>query len=392
MDDIGGPWGVNFSAGTGFSRRIASRSAVFRRAAPPMDVRCERCRAQYLFDDEQVTPSGLTVQCTNCGHVFRVRKKELVVTLPVRPGELVGTPLPATAAAPRARERTASFPVRGPSTPREPTARATLGTNEERTGPAGLPLWVPPGALPADEVSVDVDLGNEGSRTGGGRRIVAAVAVGLAALFAGGAAVYRFHREPLVSRGPEPVEAPVRIEATVRAPTPEAPARSAQASEPSAPVAPVAATPVSLVAPDPEVAPAEPVTASAPAPAAALAPPRGPKALLAEALRLRARGQHERALDLFGRVVEAEPANVAALAGRGLCYLELERYAPAEASFQTALEHDPEHGDALLGLAETYRWQGRLKDAIKYYESYLAAHPDGEDAIAARNAVLELEE
>jgi predicted Zn finger-like uncharacterized protein len=381
MDDIGGPWGVNFSAGTGFSRRIASRSAVFRRATPPMDVRCERCRAQYLFDDEQVTPSGLTVQCTNCGHVFRVRKKELVVTLPVRPGELVGTPLPATAAAPRARERTASFPVLdGPSTPRQPAARAALGTNREGMTPAGLPLWVPPGAPPADEVSVDVDLGDGGSRTGGGRRIVAAVAVGLAALFAAGAAVYRFHREPLVSRGPEPVEAPVRIEATVRAPRP------AQAAEASAPVAPVAAEPASPVAPEPEVAPAEPVPASAPA------PPRGPKALLAEALRLRARGQHERALDLFGRVVEAEPANVAALAGRGLCYLELERYAPAEASFQTALEHDPEHGDALLGLAETYRWQGRSKDAIKYYESYLAAHSDGEDAIAARNAVLKLEE
>ena len=44
-----------------------------------MDVRCERCKAQYVFDDEQVTPSGLTVQCTNCGHLFKVKKKELVV-------------------------------------------------------------------------------------------------------------------------------------------------------------------------------------------------------------------------------------------------------------------------------------------------------------------------
>src|SRR5512134_4041400 len=66
-----------------------------------MDVRCERCRAQYVFDDEQVTPAGLTVQCTNCGHVFKVKKKELVVTVPVKPDELQGSPLPATAAAPR---------------------------------------------------------------------------------------------------------------------------------------------------------------------------------------------------------------------------------------------------------------------------------------------------
>ncbi len=66
-----------------------------------MDVRCERCRAQYVFDDEQVTPSGLTVQCTNCGHVFKVKKKELVVTVPVKPGEIEGTPLPASEAAPK---------------------------------------------------------------------------------------------------------------------------------------------------------------------------------------------------------------------------------------------------------------------------------------------------
>jgi predicted Zn finger-like uncharacterized protein len=38
-----------------------------------MDVRCERCRAQYVFDDDQVTAAGLTVQCTNCAHVFRVK-------------------------------------------------------------------------------------------------------------------------------------------------------------------------------------------------------------------------------------------------------------------------------------------------------------------------------
>jgi predicted Zn finger-like uncharacterized protein len=335
-----------------------------------MDVRCERCRAQYVFDDEQVTSSGVTVQCTNCGHLFKVKKKELVVTVPVRPDQVVGTPLPATAAAPRPRERTAVLP-------------AAMATN--------LPLWNPSGAPAPDEVSVEVDVedGDGAPRTGGGRRLVAGTALGLAALFAAGAAVYRFHQEPLVTRGPEPVEVPVRLEATLEAPAPvpEAVPAPAPLPEPSAPAAPVqAAAAPALAAADPAV-----VADAAPDPAPALAP-RGPKALLAEALRLRARGQHERALDLFGRVVELEPANTAALAGRGLCYLELERYAPAEASFQAALEHDPEHGDALLGLAETYRWQGRRKDAIKYYGSYLAAHPDGEDAVAARNAVVELEE
>jgi predicted Zn finger-like uncharacterized protein len=345
-----------------------------------MDVRCERCRAQYVFDDEQVTSSGVTVQCTNCGHLFKVRKKELVVTVPVRPDQLVGTPLPATAAAPRPRERTALLPAAAPRTTPPPT---------------NLPRWSPSGAPTPEEVSVEVDVEDRDGapRTGAGRRLVAGTALGLAALFAAGAAVYRFHQEPLVTRGPEPVDVPVRLEATLAAPAPvpkavPAPAPLPEPGVPAAPL-PAEAAPALAVAEPAIVAQTEPEPA--PEPAAARAP-RGPKALLAEALRLRARGQHERALDLFGRVVEVEPANTAALAGRGLCYLELERYAPAEASFHAALEHDPEHGDALLGLAETYRWQGRRKDAIKYYESYLAAHPDGEDAVAARNAVVQLEE
>src|SRR5512145_2976616 len=99
-----------------------------------MDVRCERCRAQYVFDDEQVTPAGLTVQCTNCGHVFKVKVKELVVTVPVKPGEMEGQPIPATAAAPKpagatpsSSEHAAGSTAAAPSTsqPSSPTAPAT---------------------------------------------------------------------------------------------------------------------------------------------------------------------------------------------------------------------------------------------------------------------------
>jgi tetratricopeptide (TPR) repeat protein len=88
-------------------------------------------------------------------------------------------------------------------------------------------------------------------------------------------------------------------------------------------------------------------------------------------------------------VLEADAENVDALTGRGLCYLDLERYAPAEASFQAALGVAPDEPSALLGLAETYRWQGKKADAIRYYEKYLA-HPGGEEADVARNALEEL--
>ena len=119
---------------------------------------------------------------------------------------------------------------------------------------------------------------------------------------------------------------------------------------------------------------------------------RGLKRLLADARRLRERGKPDAALGAYGRAIELEPENADALAGRGLCYLELSRYAPAEASFQGALEADAQHAGALMGLAETYRYEGRRTEAVTYYRRYLAAHPEGEDAVAARNAIDALRE
>lgn len=37
-----------------------------------MDVSCERCKAEYEFDDSLLGEHGTTVKCSSCGHVFRV--------------------------------------------------------------------------------------------------------------------------------------------------------------------------------------------------------------------------------------------------------------------------------------------------------------------------------
>ncbi len=52
-----------------------------------MDVRCERCGTEYEFEDAQVTEAGVTVKCTNCGHLFKIRKKSFVLTESIPPGE-----------------------------------------------------------------------------------------------------------------------------------------------------------------------------------------------------------------------------------------------------------------------------------------------------------------
>ena len=51
-----------------------------------MDVRCERCKTLYELDEARVSDAGTTVRCTGCGHVFRVRKKVLLMTEAVGAG------------------------------------------------------------------------------------------------------------------------------------------------------------------------------------------------------------------------------------------------------------------------------------------------------------------
>jgi predicted Zn finger-like uncharacterized protein len=506
-----------------------------------MDVRCERCRAQYVFDDEQVTPGGLTVQCTNCGHVFKVKVKELVVTVPVKPGEMEGQPIPATAAAPKpggsaphppehaagpaaaagspavsaSPPAPASFLQKGDEKSKEWRVRQSNGnvfTFKELTtlqkwiveqkvtrddeislsgdqwkrlgniaelasffqvveaaetarshpaGPAVTPIPMPtvsvypvvqappgyppgypqpyPPGYPASSYpqqpyaqqpaltpspglahtpaprpqqpsaqrsarpvgrAVDVKLdGKEFSATkrGGAWKALLALLV-VAGGAAGGLYAWRPELLGLAPRSEgDSHQVPITIQVQPGTPGPsagdpvtpqsdhEAPGSGDQTPLP-APVqeggeAPLPTSPVPVAKPEPPV----------PAPAAAPAS-KGPKQLLADAERLRTRGALEKAVGLYERVIEAQPGNARALVGRGLCYLDLQQYALAEQSFQAALQADPEEADALLGLAEAARYQGKKSEAIQHYERYLALHPDGDDAVAARNAINQLKE
>src|SRR5580704_16398955 len=40
-----------------------------------MDVRCEKCQTEYELDETRLKPGGVTVKCTNCGHMFKIRKR-----------------------------------------------------------------------------------------------------------------------------------------------------------------------------------------------------------------------------------------------------------------------------------------------------------------------------
>lgn len=408
-----------------------------------MDVRCERCRAQYVFDDDQVTSSGITVQCTNCGHVFKVKKKEIAITMALKPEEIGAVPLPAKAAGPRAGEGGAGAPQEGRESARDwhlRQANGNLFTFRELTtlqkwiieqkvtrddeishsgeqwkrlgniaelasffqvveaaergkalaaSPAQAPVVAvpappPAAAIPAEEPRrpppVELDWGARelaAAKKGRGGRLALAV---ILLVVAGGAVAYVFAPQLFTGKPKAP--------AALAIPTPV----ETKPAEPALPAAPAAPAPAEAPVPG---APAERATEQPPAPTAKPEPkpaaaPRGPKAMLAQAARLREKGNVDQALDLYGRVADDDPENVEALAGRGSCYLDLEKYPLAEAAFKAALQVDSKQPDALLGLAEAYRWQRKKADAIKYYEKYLAVSPEGEDAPVARNALEEL--
>jgi predicted Zn finger-like uncharacterized protein len=468
-----------------------------------LDVRCERCRAQYVFDDDQVTAAGLTVQCTNCGHLFKVRKKELVVTVPVKPDDLEGAPVPANAArisssggippavAP-GRPAPAAHPTPAPDgeAQREWRVRQSNGNIFTFREMTTLQKWIiEQKVIRDDEISRAGDqwkrLGNIPELASFFQVVEAAERAKFQQLQPGITPMPNVTPMPMPMAMPMPAVTPLPMPVPMAmpmpygipvqqpmypsgypAPPPQAPMPGTSGAYPlppttsgsypipaaTAPVLPPVTHEVDLgmdeeppppkrsrawlvvlglvllagggagayftlfAAPPPpppppapppqkevevpitiEMKAPEPPPAPVPAPEPVVEPPKpekpaplGPKQLLAKAKKLLENGSSEAALDIFGRLVTMDPSNVEALTGRGLCYLDLENYPPAEASFEAALRLEPDDEDAMLGLAESYQNQGKKAEAIAAFEKYLARHPAADDAEVAKNALEQL--
>jgi tetratricopeptide (TPR) repeat protein len=113
---------------------------------------------------------------------------------------------------------------------------------------------------------------------------------------------------------------------------------------------------------------------------------------MAQGDRLRDRNRPQAALNAYDKAVDLEPERAEPYAGRGLALLDMGSPGQAEADFKRALELNPRYGVALMGLAETYRTQGRKAEAIRYYERYLEVLPNGPEAAVARSAIERLKE
>jgi tetratricopeptide (TPR) repeat protein len=108
--------------------------------------------------------------------------------------------------------------------------------------------------------------------------------------------------------------------------------------------------------------------------------------------RSRERDRTQAALDAYGEAAELEPDRAEPYTGRGMTFLDMGDTRQAETEFKQALKFNPRYGDAIIGLAETYRSQGKKADAVRYYERYLEILPNGPEASVARSAIERLKE
>jgi Flp pilus assembly protein TadD len=77
--------------------------------------------------------------------------------------------------------------------------------------------------------------------------------------------------------------------------------------------------------------------------------------------------------------------------GQGQQLLEMGALVQAEALFRKAVRMSPEHGEALMGLADVCRALAKDAEAAQHYQRYLQVHPAGPRAAAARAALEKLQ-
>jgi predicted Zn finger-like uncharacterized protein len=430
-----------------------------------MDVRCERCKTQYDLDDSRISETGVTVQCTTCHHVFVVKKKALVVTVPVKPGQESQAPQPLGDTQPAAGAR--EWRLRQPSgnaftfkdlttlqkwiverkvsrddeisltgetwkrlgdiaelatffqvvdeAQKAAVLQAQLGMASGAAPRPGSQGTAPPATAPAQPPAERK-----------GSRLALLLVLPLVLLGVGGLGYYYLVVMPRPEAEALRAEA-ARLEAERREKERQEQLQATQTSAGAQLQADAGGTAGPLqdggaLAAIPGAAgdggtledagsaqdagvgadagmdldagagdagpPPDAGTAGVKRPA----PVRDFDYYMTQGNRLRERERSEAALEAYGEAAELEPDQAEPYSGRGMAYLDLGDTRQAETEFKQALKINANYGEAIIGLAETYRSQGKKAEAIRYYERYLEILPNGPEASVARSAIERLKE
>jgi tetratricopeptide (TPR) repeat protein len=114
-------------------------------------------------------------------------------------------------------------------------------------------------------------------------------------------------------------------------------------------------------------------------------------AMISQANKLSENGKVDAARKLYEKALVSNPNGVEALTGLGYCDLDKEKFLAAVDHFKHALAVAPDYGDALIGLAESYKVRGDKTQAAEFYRRYLKAQPNGSRAAMAQKNLKELE-
>jgi predicted Zn finger-like uncharacterized protein len=178
--------------------------------------------------------------------------------------------------------------------------------------------------------------------------------------------------------------APVPNPAAPGSPTTAAPA-------PPSPAPPAAAPPPAAPKTEAEIPPAMGAAAAAAVAAAAQTPSTpAPVSTKMDYAGYMARGRRlletrpGEALEMFRKAGQLLPSSAEPYAARGLAYTDMQEWDSAIESFKAALVRNPDFSDAVMGLAEAYRYKGDKELAQVNYQRYLQLAPSGPDARVAR--------
>ncbi|CAI7897050.1 unnamed protein product, partial [Closterium sp. NIES-53] len=96
---------------------------------------------------------------------------------------------------------------------------------------------------------------------------------------------------------------------------------------------------------------------------------------LSAAVRLVMQGEHDKALEIFDKVLEQKVFTDHALTYRGTVYALMHRYPEAIADFTKALEFNPDFYEARRRRGQTYTAMGRNDEAVKDLTAVIEARP-----------------
>jgi predicted Zn finger-like uncharacterized protein len=415
-----------------------------------MQIRCERCQAEYELDKSQVRGGRTDMRCSVCGHVFAVGQPGLNETADASSASAKPTDVDwhvrtadgkvhrlhgltslqgsiferrltrldrispdgkSWQYAGQVAELTPFFDVvdeadharseavAAPKQAMQVEPARHTPTSQPRPSPQAMEVSVPDDdvrdsmpTFPAVGMPAEDDVPQEHAH--GGLKVFVGLAVAAGVAYAG----IEWQQGRIHLGTARKASVSVSASADSRRPIASPPALRPDVGTASAAVQDDAATPsppthgsVAETLPSPAPAETEQAAEKTEPTSPAAAPSESYEKLVANGDRALENGSNSRAKDLYQKALRLRPAGAQALSGLGFVALDRGQIPAAYESFKRALAANPSLGSAFFGMAEIHRARGEKALALRSYQHYLQLSPNGSEAAAARRQVSALQ-